>query len=182
MKLNEMIGRVKIPEGINVEIAGHTLKVKGPKGELERKFASPRIKIENKEGKIILSALKATKREKTMMGTFKAHIKNMMKGAKESHTYRLKICTGHFPMNVSVSGNEFNVANFLGEKTPRKLKIKDGVKVKVEGEFVVVEGIRKEDAGQVAANIEILTKVKGRDRRIFQDGIYIIEKDGKQMG
>ncbi|HLC99276.1 MAG TPA: 50S ribosomal protein L6, partial [Candidatus Nanoarchaeia archaeon] len=85
-------------------------------------------------------------------------------------------------MNVSVSGNEFNVANFLGEKTPRKLKIKDGVKVKVEGEFVVVEGIRKEDAGQVAANIEILTKVKGRDRRIFQDGIYIIEKDGKQMG
>ena len=105
----------------------------------------------------------------------------MIKGVAEGHVYRLKICSGHFPMNVSVSGNEFSVANFLGEKTPRKLSVKEGASVKVEGQEVVVESMNKELAGQTAADIELLTKVKGRDRRIFQDGIFIINKDGKEL-
>ncbi|MCX8146979.1 MAG: 50S ribosomal protein L6 [Candidatus Woesearchaeota archaeon] len=181
MKLEIMKEKIEIPDGISVSIDGNTLIIKGPKGEIKRRLAYPKISIGIENNAIAISAKKATKREKKIIRAFEAHIKNMIKGAKEGHIYRLKICAGHFPMNVSVQGNEFIVSNFLGEKVPRKLKLKEGVKVKVEGQEVIVESINKELAGQTAANIEILTKVQNRDRRIFQDGIYIINKDGKEI-
>ncbi|HDL15060.1 MAG TPA: 50S ribosomal protein L6, partial [Euryarchaeota archaeon] len=76
-----------------------------------------------------------------------------------------------------VKGNEVIVENFLGERVPRKTEIFGICKVKVKGQEVTVEGINKEDVGQTAARLEQLTKIKGKDRRIFQDGIYLIEKD-----
>lgn len=82
-------------------------------------------------------------------------------------------------MNVSVSNDQFTVKNFLGEKTPRILKLKKDVKVKVEGDQVIVESVDKELAGQTAADIEILCKITNRDPRIFQDGIWVISKAGK---
>ena len=77
--------------------------------------------------------------------------------------------------------NEIVIKNFLGEKVPRVLKIKEGAKVKIDGEIVLVESCDKEIAGQVAADIEKLTVIKNRDNRIFQDGIHIINKSGKQI-
>ena len=47
-------------------------------------------------------------------------------------------------MNVNVAGNEFIIKNFIGEKVPRKLKLSPEVKVKVEGDFITVEGNNKE--------------------------------------
>ena len=82
-------------------------------------------------------------------------------------------------MNVSVSNDRFIVKNFLGEKVPRTLKLKAGASVKVEGNLVVVESPSKETAGQVSADIEQLTRRTHYDGRIFQDGIWIIEKDSK---
>ena len=73
------------------------------------------------------------------------------------------------------------INNFLGEKISRELHLKEGVSVKIEGDIISVEGIDKELTAQTAADIEILTKVKGKDRRIFQDGIYITNKDGKEL-
>jgi large subunit ribosomal protein L6 len=105
----------------------------------------------------------------------------MIKGATEGHVYKLKVCSGHFPMNVAVAGKDFVVKNFLGEKKPRQVAIKEGVDVKVEGEIVTVESCDKELAGQTAADIETLTRITNRDLRIFQDGIYITEKDGKPV-
>ena len=84
-------------------------------------------------------------------------------------------------MNVALNGNVLSVSNFLGEKTPRELTIEDGVEVKVEGDQIVVTSNQKELAAQTAANIERLTRVRGKDLRIFQDGIYITEKDGKPI-
>lgn len=181
MKADKMEESLDIPEGIEVNVEGSLMKIKGSKGELSKEFRHPKVKIGKKDSKISISASKATKREKKIIGTFKAHIKNMIKGAKEGHVYRLRICSGHFPMNVSVSGNKFVIKNFLGEKIPRELEITEGVKVKIEGQDVVVEGIDKEKTGQAAASIEKLTTIKGRDKRIFQDGIYIINKDGKDI-
>ncbi len=173
--------RIAVPEGVEVKAVKGTVTVKGPKGECQKKLVDPWIGI-NVEGKeVVFTPKRQTKREKTMMWTYVSHVENMIKGATEGHVYRMKICSGHFPMNVSVSGGEFVVNNFLGEKKPRTLKIKEGAAVKIEGDIVIVESPCKETAGQTAADIESLTRITGRDLRIFQDGIYITEKDGKAV-
>ena len=84
-------------------------------------------------------------------------------------------------MNVAVNKGEFVVKNFFGEKVPRVLKLKDNVAVKIEGDLVIVESVDKEAAGQCAASIETLTKRVNYDSRIFQDGIYLISKDDKEL-
>jgi len=170
-----------IPDGVSVLIEPDRVTVKGPKGELSRRMEGRQVHIAQEGKRLVFTAKKATKREKTAMGTIRAHIKNMMSGALQSHVYRLKVCSGHFPMNVAVKGAEFVVKNFLGEKVPRVLKLRQGVQVKVEGSDIRVESVSRELAGQTAASIEQLTRRPGFDNRIFQDGIYIVEKSGKEV-
>ncbi len=111
-----------------------------------------------------------------MIGTTRAHINNMITGVTEGFTYHMKIVFAHFPMNVKVNGNKVNIDNFLGERHPRTAKIVGSAKVNVKGDEVTVTGINKEDVGQTVANLEQATKIKGRDPRVFQDGIYLIDK------
>jgi len=176
MRIAELKHEMELPEGVTAQVEGSTVKIKGPKGEIERKFRAPKFSFGVEGNNVVVSAKNATKREKTMGGTLKAHIYNMIKGVTEGHEYKLKICSGHFPMNVSLNGDVFTVKNFLGEKIPRTVKIKEGADVKVDGEQVTVSGIDIEIAGQVAADIEQLCRITNRDIRIFQDGIYIIKK------
>ena len=101
----------------------------------------------------------------------------MVKGVTDGFTYTLKALYSHFPMTLAVQGNKFIVNNYFGERVPRSASILDGVQVKVQNKTeVIVTGIDKEAVGQTAANIERSTTVKKRDRRVFQDGIYLIEK------
>lgn len=178
MAIKKIEERIEIPEGVEVNVGERVINAKGPKGSNQRKWADQKIKV-SVEGRevVFMVADKPTKRERRSVGTLRAHVKNMLRGTKEGFRYKLKICSGHFPMNVSVSGNEFVVKNFLGEKTPRKVKIIPGVKIVVQGTEVTVEGIDKELVSQTAADIEQLTRRTNYDKRIFQDGIYIIHKD-----
>jgi len=178
---SDITQEINIPEGIEISKEAHLIKVKGPMGEVSKKLAGPKIEITADKNSVKIISKKATKREKKLIYTFKAHINNMIKGVTEPFVYKLKICPGHFPMNVSMDKDIFTVKNFFGEKTPRKLKIKPDVKVKIDGKDVYVEGIDKELTAQTAASIEMLTKIKNRDRRIFQDGIYIVSKAGKEI-
>jgi large subunit ribosomal protein L6 len=181
MRLDKIEEKISIPEDVNIEIIENTIKVKGPKGELKRILIHPKIKFELKDNTLNLSTTKPSQREKTMINTFKAHIKNMIKGVKENYIYKMKICSGHFPMNVSIKENNIIINNFLGEKIPRKSKILPNVKIDIQGDIIILESNNKESVGQTAANIEQATRVTNRDRRIFQDGIFIIEKAGKKI-
>jgi len=181
MRLEKIEEEIEAPKGIEVSLERNEIAFKTDKGELRRRLLSKSIEL-SIEGNIVkLFANKPSKREKKMIGTFKAHLKNMIKGLTEGHVYKLKICSGHFPMNVSVSNNEFVIKNFFGESIPRKLKIIEGVDVKVEGDLVTVSSINKEHAGQAAGSIENLTRRAGFDRKVYMDGIYIIDKDGKEI-
>lgn len=172
---------IELPSGVTADMPGQYLSIKGPKGESKRNIRQHNVKIRLENNKVIFETERATKRDKKMFGSLRAHINNMVKGSTNPHIYTLKICAGHFPMTVSVSDNKLIIKNFLGEKVPRALQLKEGATVKVEGSLIYVTSPSKEIAGQVAADIEQLTRRPGFDTRIFQDGIYIINKDGKEL-
>lgn len=167
---------VPIPPEVKVERRGNEVIVSGPKGELKRTFIHPRLKIEIKGEKALVWCELPGKREKALIGTWAAHIANMIKGVTEGFEYELKLVYSHFPVKISVKGNEFVIENFLGEKKKRTAKILDGVKVNTSKDIIKVTSTDKEKAGQTAANIEKATRIKGYDPRVFQDGIYITKK------
>lgn len=177
--LQQITEKIAIPEGVTVEIASGIIKAKGPKGENEKNVSHPKIVISKKSDREIeVACKKAKKREKTMLYSFVAHIKNLVEGVRAGFTYKLKMCFSHFPMSVSVEKDEVVIKNFLGEKIPRRSKIFPGVHVKVDGSIIVVEGIDKESVSATAARIEQATRITNRDRRVFQDGCYVIERAG----
>jgi large subunit ribosomal protein L6 len=172
-----VIKELEIPENVRVANNEGVITIEGPKGTLTRDFYHPKIKIEiSEKNKIIISCKFASGKERALVGTFASHVSNMLKGVKEGFTYHMKVVYSHFPMKVSVKNNKLVIENFLGEKYPRKAKLYGDVKVIAKGETVTIEGINKEEVGQTAANIEYATRVKKRDIRVFQDGIYIVEK------
>lgn len=180
MKL-DLLEEIEVPEGVEVNYESNNLKVKGKDSEISRMINTPKVNISVKDKKVVLEAKKATKREKMHLKTIKAHINNMLSGVLEKHYYKLKICSSHFPVSAAAKGKEFSVSNFLGEKVPRTCKIPENVDVKVEGDMITVESPDKEAAGRAASSIEQLCRITDKDRRIFQDGIYMINKDGKEI-
>ena len=101
----------------------------------------------------------------------------MFKGVEKGFSYKLKIVFAHFPISVKVKGKEIHVENFFGERSARISRIVgDTTNVKVIGDDVVVEGPSLEDVSQTAANIESSTRVKGKDQRVFLDGLYIYSR------
>ena len=105
----------------------------------------------------------------------------MINGVLNQYTYTLKICSGHFPMNVSVVNDKVIIKNFFAEKIPREAKILPKVEVKINGDIITVKSADRELAGQTASNIEQACRITNRDRRIFMDGIYITSKANKEI-
>ncbi|VVB80911.1 50S ribosomal protein L6 [uncultured archaeon] len=172
---------IQLPSGITATINQGIITVKGPKGEASRSIKDPLVNFKIDKNTVTLSCTKGTKRQKRMINSFAAHMQNLIKGVQQPFRYVLKICSGHFPMNASISGNQFIIKNFLGEKSPRTLTLTKDVSVKIEGDQIIVESSDIELAGQAASNIELLTAKSNRDLRVFQDGIYMIEKAGKKI-
>ena len=174
--------KIVIPENVNVDVKDRTVRIKGSYGENFLSINNVVIGLKKEENKLILFAKgKFTKNEKRLINTNASHLKNMIKGTVEPYTYKLKICSGHFPMNVSVEKGNVIVKNFLGEKMARVARILEGSEVKVNGDEIIVTSVNKETAGQTASNREQCTRVTNKDRRIFQDGIYITQKGGKSV-
>jgi large subunit ribosomal protein L6 len=130
--------------------------------------------------KIMITSKKITKREKKILYSIKAHIKNAIEGLGAGFKYKLQAVSVHFPMTLEhdKTNNVILVKNFLGEKKPRSINIIPGVEVKLIKDVIELSSPDIEKAGQVAANIEKGTKIRLRDRRVFQDGIFITEKPG----
>jgi len=167
---------IPIPDELEVTI-NKEVTVKGPKGELKRKFNQGKVNIRLEDDKVVLETRFPKKKDKAMLGTIRSHIYNMVLGLTEGFNYRMKIVYAHFPMTVKATQDKVTIENFLGERYPRTAKIVGDAKVKIQGDEVIVTGIHKEEVGQTMANIEQATKIKGRDPRVFQDGIYLVAKE-----
>ena len=177
----DILESVEIPQEMNFEVNGSEVTIKFRGKEMKRKFDLHDIIIKKDNNQIKIESKKATKRESKLIGTAIAHIKNIIAGMQEDFVYKMEICHVHFPMTAKVEGNKVVIRVFLGEAIERIAKILPGVKVEIKGNEITITSHDKELAGQTAANIEMATKIKYRDRRVFQDGIYITEKCGKKI-
>jgi len=172
---------VEIPEGMSVTYQGNTFVITGNGKTISRMFDAGKVAVSTEGKKIFLKAKNATRRESAMIGTMHAGVKNMIAGLQKPFEYTLEICNVHFPMNVKVEGNTIIIKSFLGERVDRHAKIAKDVDVSVKGNQVIVTSHDIEAAGQTAANLEKATHLTGRDRRIFQDGIFITMKNGRKV-
>ncbi len=166
----------EIPEGVTARMEGTVFNVSGSMGSLERSMRYPQVDVRCDGEAFVVSTESDRKKIQAMCGTFVAHAKNMCIGVTEGFEYKMKVVYSHFPIQLKLSESQLEIVNFLGEKESRFARIDDGVKVTLGNDEVIVSGIDKEKVGTTAARIERATRVRNRDPRVFQDGIYIVEK------
>jgi large subunit ribosomal protein L6 len=177
MRLPEISRIIQIPDGVEIGLEGKKVSVKGEKGTLSRDFSDAPISIDMAEKEVLVSAKWPRKKEAALVGTIYSHIQNMIKGVQKGYTYKVKIVFSHFPISAKVQGKSVLIENFTGERRARRAKIIGDVKVKVETEDIMVQGLDLEDVSQTAANIEQATRVRRKDPRVFLDGLYVYERN-----
>ena len=177
MLIEELTHTVPLPDGVSASYDGKTLVIDGPRGQLKRSFSHPQLGIQPSDGVVVVSGKKLRKRQKALLGTWRAHLANMVNGVAFGFRYQMKVVFAHFPMKISVKGDYVVIDNFLGEKASRHATVVGDSKVITKGSSVTIEGNDREGVGQTAANLERATIVKGRDIRVFQDGIYLVSKE-----
>jgi large subunit ribosomal protein L6 len=171
---------VVIPEGITCSYKDFIFTCTKDSDEIKREIKIPQVELKISEGKVTLDCKKGNRNQNKIIMTFKAHILNLFEGLKEKFTYKLEAVNVHFPLSIKIIGDKVVINNFFGEKVPRYAKIMPNVEVDIKGQNITVSSINKEAAGQTAANLEKATKVKEKDKRIYQDGIYIVEKPSRR--
>jgi large subunit ribosomal protein L6 len=168
---------IEIPDDVTAEMDHLDLTVDGPEGSVTRRLWYPDISVSVEDGEIVIERPDdADRQTEATVGTFESHIDNMLHGVTEAWEYEMEVFYAHFPMDVDTQGGEVVIENFLGERAPRRAEIVGDTQVQIDGEELTLSGPSKEDVGQTAANIEQLTRVTGKDQRVFQDGVYITKK------
>ena len=170
-----------IPEDVTVDVDDENqITVEGPSGgPITKDFSHARgIKIEVKEGKIYFSTNFPRASTLALVNTILSIIGNLIKGVQENYKYVCKVCYSHFPCNVELDSNkqELHVVNFLGERAPRRAKLVENVDVDIEDDDVFLIGPDKESLGQTAANLKKCCRIRKKDPRIYQDGVYVYKK------
>lgn len=176
-----MKNSIEIPDYVKLELDQGTVNVKGPKGEFEKNFYHPLINIKKEKNNLVVSTDSKKKKVTSLINTTASKIRSLFIGVKDPFEYKLKVCSSHFPMNVSKKGNYLVIKNYTGEKKSREIKIFPDVEVKINNEIISLTSPDKELVGSQAGMIESKVRVYRKDRRKFQDGIYIIEKAGKKI-
>jgi len=165
-----------IPEGIKITQNKHMLEFVGPLGKTFKSFRNIPVNIEVKEGKVILKTIEFKKRDYSILHTSRSIIRNICEGLIEGYTIKMKLVFAHFPITVKVEGKKILIENFQGERAARITKSVGNTKVIPKGDDVILTGEVWTDITQTAANIELKTKVKNKDHRVFLDGIYVYQK------
>jgi large subunit ribosomal protein L6 len=171
---------IEVPADVTATLQGRTLSVKGKLGEAKKHFDKVNVNLSVQGKQILVTPFSTKKKDNVIINTVTSLVGNMVTGVTKGYTYRLKVVYAHFPITVKTKGDQVLVENFVGERSPRVAQIVGGSKVTIEGDDVIVKGVSLEDVGQTAANIELATKIKRKDQRVFLDGVYIYQKEGSE--
>ena len=172
------IGRmpVPIPSGVDVTIDGREVTVTGPKGKLSLEVAEP-IEVSQNDGVITVTRPNDEGNVRALHGLSRSLVANMVTGVTEGYRKTLEIVGVGYRVQARGSNLEFS----LGFSHPVTVSPPEGITLRVETPTrLVVEGIDKQQVGEVAANIRKLRKpdpYKGKGLRY--SGEHIRRKVGK---
>lgn len=172
----KMSEKLAIPDGITCSIHNKVLTLKKGDKTIIRNVDLPRVNITVSGNDLVLASHKGSRKEHNLINSYLAHIKNAFSGLHKDFRYVLEAVNVHFPMTMKLEKNNLLINNFLGEKKPRIAIIHPNVKAEIKGQQVILTSFDKDAAGQTVSCIERATKVRKKDRRVFQDGIYLVER------
>ncbi len=146
------VGRlpVAIPGGVQVEIKGSAVRVKGPKGELQRSF-SPLVGIAMENGQVLVTRSSDLPAERALHGTTRAVLANMIHGVSAGFERVLEI----EGVGYRAEMKDKNLVLYMGFSHPVEVQPPAGISFDVDAKArqVIVRGFDKEMVGQMAANI-----------------------------
>lgn len=146
------IGRlpVEIPSGVKVDVNGSNIRVKGPKGELQRTFSSS-IGIAMENNRLVITRNSDDPAERALHGTTRAVLANMVNGVSKGFEVVLEVEGVGY--RAEMEGNK--LALFVGYSHPVKIEPPAGITFNADAKTrqIKVMGFDKELVGQIAANI-----------------------------
>ncbi len=167
---------INVSQGIEANIVGNKLHVKGPKGKLELS-QHPAIELKIEDSKIYVSPANKNNSVPPMVGTTWALITNMVVGVSEGFSKQLNLVGVGYKATISQNILELN----LGYSHPIKYKIPDGIKVTISATTkILLESSNKQLLGQVAAEIQKFRPPEPyKGKGILFEGVTIRRKAGK---
>ncbi|MCX7760920.1 MAG: 50S ribosomal protein L6 [Hydrogenothermaceae bacterium] len=170
---------IPVPKGVEVNIQGSTITVKGPKGTLTKTF-NPAVTIKKEGEEIVVERKDDTPFSRALHGTVRAIVANMVKGVTEGFTEELEIVGIGY--RGAVKGKTLELS--LGYSHPVIYEIPEGIQITMEGNTVIkVSGIDKEKVGQTAAEIRSFREPDAyKGKGIRYKGEVIKLKAGKTVG
>ncbi len=172
------IGRkpVTLPKGVNLDLQGSTVAVKGPKGELRRTL-HPEMKLGLADGVFTVERPSEDKRHKALHGLTRTLVQNMVEGVSKGFSKTLEIQG----VGYKAEAKPYGVNLIVGYSHPVKYEAPKGIKISVENNTVVkIEGADKEVVGQVAAELRSVRPPEPyKGKGIRYQGEQVRRKAGK---
>ena len=167
---------IDIPSDVTVSVEGNTITVKGPKGELTYTF-NQNISLEQHEGEVVFTRPDDSKENKTIHGTSRANLNNMVVGVSEGFKKELEMRGVGY--RAQLQGSKLVLA--VGKSHPDEVEAPEGITFELPNPTtIVVSGISKEVVGQTAAYVRSLRSpepYKGKGIRYV--GEFVRRKEGK---
>ena len=166
---------ISLPSGVDINISGSELKVKGPKGNLELNL-HPGVSLDETDGQYLVKPV--GDKNNAMAGTFRALVNNMVIGVTDGFQKNLKLVGVGY--RAQIQGNKLNLA--LGFSHPVEYNAPEGIKIEAPSQTeIIVSGCDKQKVGQVAAEIRAYRPpepYKGKGVRYADE--HVVRKEAKK--
>ncbi len=144
---------INIPEGVEIKIDGQKVTLKGKKGQLFLDV-HPLVKVVQKDNQLLVSIAEQDKFSRSLWGTNRALLANLVKGVTEGFTKKLEFKGVGYKVNLA--GNKMTLE--VGYSHPVEYILPEEVEGKVEKNIITISGIDKAIVGQAAAEIRAIRK------------------------
>jgi large subunit ribosomal protein L6 len=172
------IGRkpVTVPKGVTLQLQGHDVAVKGPRGELRRRL-HPDMQIALDKDQFTVARPSEEKRHKALHGLTRTLVQNMVEGVSKGFSKTLEIQG----VGYKAEAKPYGVNLIVGYSHPVKYEAPKGIKISVDNNTVVkIEGADKELVGQVAAELRSVRPPEPyKGKGIRYQGEQVRRKAGK---